>query len=85
MRLFWQNLSCVEGESCETVGAPCIQSNFSDNYKVPDKINSSLKSNWIQFKCELNVSLLWCLENAETRRRDATVSVITAEFELSSV
>lgn len=70
--LLWQNLSCVEGESRETGRAPSIQSNFSVNYKVPDKINSSLKSNWIQFKYE-------CLEKAESRRRGATVSVSTAE------
>lgn len=56
-RLLWQNLSCVEGESRETGRAPCIQSNFSVNYKVPDKINSSLKSNWIQFKYECVVSV----------------------------
>lgn len=51
-RLFRQNLLCVEEESGGMEGAPRSQFNFSVNYKVPDKISSSLKSKWIQFKCE---------------------------------
>lgn len=37
-------------KSCKTGSTPCIPSNFPVNYKVTDKINSSFKSSWMQFK-----------------------------------
>lgn len=74
------DLEVVKAESfmcrgVETAGAPLTQSNFCVNYKVPDKINSSLKSNWIQFKCE---SVVVSGEGKE-QEKSRTVSVSTAE------